>query len=132
MLAIIGDNKTQGEFVAPEDKLRKLMQEEIEKAISNIKNILNKKVKINPKDFETDTKQYINYDIAKSQIQTQNQVNMHENIANMIAEAVTQSMRNAELNINIEAKTDEGIIFKKVQKSANQYYKQTGKPAFGY
>ena len=41
-------------------------------------------------------------------------------------------MKNAELNINIEAKTEEGIIFKKVQNSAREYTMQTGKPAFSY
>ena len=89
-------------------------------------------IKINTKDFAVDTNQYINYSAVKGQILAQSQVSMNDNIAERIAEAVTQSMRNAEVNVNIEARTDEGVIFKKVQNSAREYTMQTGEPAFGY
>ena len=89
-------------------------------------------IKINTKDFAVDTNQYVNYSAVKGQILAQSQLNINENIADKIAEAVTQSMKNAEVNVNIEAKTDEGVIFKKVQNSAREYTMQTGEPAFGY
>ena len=93
---------------------------------------LNQGININTKDFAVDTNQYVNYSAIKGQIQAQSQVTMNENIADRIAEAVAQSMRNAEVNVNIEAKTEEGIIFKKVQKDARAYTMRTGKPAFNY
>ncbi len=91
-------------------------------------------IRINPKDFEVDTNQYVNYSAIKGKILAKSQVNMNRNIPNEIAEAsynaFVRAMRDE--GVNIEVKADEGIIFKKVQKSADQYYQQTGKPAFGY
>lgn len=99
-------------------------------SIPNITKELNQGIKINPKDFAVDTNQYINYSAIKGQILAQSQVNINENIADKIAEAVTQSMRNTEVNVNIEARADEGVIFKKVQNSAKQYVTQTGRNPF--
>ena len=102
--------------------------------IPDITKELKQGIKINPKDFEVDTNQYVNYSAIKGKILAQSQVNMNRNIPNEIAEAsynaFVRAMRDE--GVNIEVKADEGIIFKKVQKSADQYYKQTGKPAFGY
>ena len=57
---------------------------------------------------------------------------MNDNIAERIAEAVTQSMRNTELNVNIEARTEEGVIVKKVVNADREYRMQTGEALFGY
>ena len=100
--------------------------------IPNISKELNKGIKINPKDFEVDTNQYINYSAIKGQILTQSQVNINDSIAKKIAEAVTQSMRNAEVNVNIEAKTEEGVIVKKIVNANREYKMQTGEPLLGY
>ena len=101
-------------------------------SIPNITKELNQGIKINPKDYTVDTNQYINYSAIKGQILAQSQVSMNDNIAERIAEAVTQSIENADLNVNIEAKTEEGIIFKKVQKGAREYVMRTGRQAFNY
>ncbi len=130
----MGNFFTEGYIVGLKKK-----QEEVRKTTSGLVGIalnefkeLNEGIKINTKDFEINTNQHVNYSAIKGQILTQSQVNINENIANKIAEAVTQSMKNAEVNVNIEARTDEGVIFKKVQNSAREYTMQTGEPAFGF
>ncbi len=91
-------------------------------------------IKINKKDFAVDTNQYINYSAIKGQILAQSQVSINENIASRIAEAsyeaFVRAMRNEGIKVDVEARTDEGIIFKKVQDSAREYTMQTGEPAF--
>ena len=39
-------------------------------------------------------------------------------------------MRETEVNVNIEAKTEKGIILKTVRKEAEEFYTQTGKAPF--
>ena len=74
----------------------------------------------------------INYNAVKREILKQNQSNVNNSIVEQIAEAVTQSLRNAEVNVNIEAKTEEGVIVNKVVKADREHLMQTGQPLFGY
>ena len=55
---------------------------------------------------------------------------MNSNIVQGIAEAVKESIRNAEVNVNIEAKADEGIIVKKASQGFKDYVMQTGELPF--
>ncbi len=76
----------------------------------------------------------IDYSSMKRQILSQSQVDIQGNIANEVAKASYNAFVRAmkDEGVNIEVKADEGIIFKKVQKSAKEYTMQTGEPAFDY
>ncbi len=89
-------------------------------------------IRINPKDFEVNTNQYVNYSAIKGQILAQSQVSMNENIADKIAEAVAQSMKNTKVDVNLNAKVQKGIMLETVQQEAREYTMQTGEPAFDY
>ncbi len=128
----MGNYFTEGYIVGLKKK-----QEEVRKATSGLVGIaldefkeINQGIKINTRDFAIDTNQYVNYSAIKGQIQAQSQVSINENIAKQIAKEVRYAMKNAEVNVNVEARTDEGVIFKKVQNSAREYTMQTGEPAF--
>lgn len=97
---------------------------------TNVFKGLEKGIKVNTGDFAVDTNQYVNYSAVKGQILAQSQIDMNDNIAERIADAVTQSMRNAEVNVNIEARADEGVIVKKVSNGFREYVMQTGELPF--
>ncbi len=136
----MGNYFTEGYIVGLKKK-----QEEVKKATSGLVGIaldefkeLNQGIKINTKDFAVDTNQYINYSAIKGQILAQSQVNMNDNITERIAEASYEAFKRAmrdegvKVNVDVEARTDDGVIFKKVQNSAREYTMQTGEPAFEY
>lgn len=79
---------------------------------------------VNSQDFEVDTNQFIDYSAINGQIQSN--VSVNGNLAKQIASEVRYAMENAEVNVNIEAKTDEGVMVKKVAKGFEDYVMQTG------
>ncbi len=91
---------------------------------------LSEGIKVNAKDFAVDTNQFVDYGEVSGQVQAQANVTMSNNIAGNIAQAVKEAMRETEVNVNIEAKTEKGIIFKTVRKEAEEFYTQTGKAPF--
>lgn len=95
---------------------------------------LSKGIVVNTKDILVDTNQYIDYGAIKGQVQTQSNITFNDNISNQIAtasyEAFCKAMREEGVKVNVEAKTEEGVIFKKVQTEANEYAIQTGENPF--
>lgn len=91
---------------------------------------LSEGIKINPKDFEVDTNQFVNYSAIKGEIETKNQVNIDGIIAEKIKEAVIEGMRNSKIKVEVEGKADKDGIFNIVQTGANEYYMQTGEVPF--
>ena len=96
--------------------------------ISNIAN----DITINPNDFKIDTNQFIDYGYISGAIATQSNVNVSSDIEGRIENAIYKGLSNATIPVEIEATTDEGIIFKKVQTKAREFIMQTGEPAFGF
>ena len=41
-------------------------------------------------------------------------------------------MRNSKIKVEVEGKANKNAIFQVVQAGADEYYMQTGEPAFGY
>lgn len=147
MLAMIGDNKTQGEFVAPENKLKQVISEQMQETISNFKegvkintkaflNDLKGGIRINPKDFEVDPRQYMNYESASRYIQSQNQNNnsgnMYDELAYRVEQAVLRGFRNSEIGVKVKAEASPRGLFNIIQEEERSYIKQTGEPAFHY
>ena len=98
--------------------------------VSNAITDINKGIKINTKDFAVDTNQYVDYGAINGQVQTQSNVTISQNIVQGIAEAVGNAMRNSEVNVNIEAKTEDGVIVKKASQGFREYVMQTGELPF--
>ncbi|MCI8397775.1 MAG: hypothetical protein HFJ52_09310 [Clostridia bacterium] len=101
---------------------------EVYDSISN----LTKGMTVNPNDFKIDTNQFIDYGQISGAIATQNNIKVDSNIEGRIENAIYRGLSNATIPIEIEATTDEGIIFKKVQVKAKEFYTQTGEPAFEF
>lgn len=91
---------------------------------------LGKGIQVNTRDLAIDTNQYIDYSTIKGQIQGQASVAVGTNIIQGISDAISDSLRNTDLKVNIEAKTEEGVIVKKVSKGINEYVMQTGELPF--
>lgn len=89
-------------------------------------------MKINQQDFKIDTNQFIDYGQISGAIATQSNINVSSDIEGRIENAIYRGLSNATIPIEIEATTDEGVIFKKVQTKAKEFYTQTGEPAFDF
>lgn len=93
---------------------------------------LNQGIKINTKDFEVDTNQYVNYSAIKGQILAQSQVSVNNSIAEEIRKAVIEGFRVSETKVKIEAEANPDSIFKLVQKKDRENNMMTGEPSFIY
>lgn len=87
-------------------------------------------IKINPDDFKINANQFIDYGQISGAISTQSNVNVSSDIEGRIENAIYKGLSNATIPVEIEATTDEGIIFKKVQTKAKEFAMQTGENPF--
>lgn len=101
-------------------------------SINKLNTGITKEFSINPNDFKIDTNQFIDYGQISGAIATQSNVNVSSDIEGRIENAIYKGLSNATIPVEIEATTDEGIIFKKVQTKAKEFAMQTGEPAFGF
>ncbi len=93
---------------------------------------ISKGIAINPNDFKIDTNQFIDYGQISGAIATQSNINVSEDIEGRIEKAIYNAFSNVRIPVEIEATTDEGVVFKKVQVKAREFSMQTGEPAFDY
>lgn len=100
--------------------------------MSDIFNILKKTMTVNPQDFKIDTNQFIDYGQISGAIATQSNINVNSDIEGRIENAIYSAFSNVKIPVEIEATTDEGIVFKKVQVKAREFLMQTGEPAFSF
>lgn len=91
---------------------------------------INQGIKINTKDMQIDTNQHINYSAISGKINTMTGISINNNLIQGIITAVKQGMSEADVNVNIEAKTDEGVIVKKASEGFKEYVMQTGELPF--
>lgn len=102
-------------------------------AVGSLKNNLSAEgIIINPNDFKIDTNQFIDYGQISGAIATQSNVNVNSSLPQQVKEAVIEGMRNSKIKIEVEGKVDKNAIFQVVQAGADEYYMQTGEPAFNY
>lgn len=84
---------------------------------------------IQPQDFKIDTSQFVDYGTIAGNINTQTKLEMRD-LPQEIKNAVIEGMRDISIPVVIEAKTDDGVIIKKVTKGFNEYVEQTGELPF--
>ena len=85
--------------------------------------------KINPQNLKINANQFIDYGAISGKINTQ--INT-ESLPEQVKQAVIEGMSQTSIPIEIEARTDEGVVFKKIQVKAREYEMQTGQPAFEF
>ena len=98
------------------------------KLVDNSIKDLSNGIIVNSQDFAVDTNQFIDYGAINGQIQSNVSVNgnITKEIAQASYDAFVRAMRDEGVNVNIEAKTDEGVMVKKVAKGFEDYVMQTG------
>ena len=89
---------------------------------------LSQGIKVNTEDFMVDTNQYVNYDDITGQVSMS--INKGQDIGRQVYEAIIRGMQQVSIPIEIEARTDEGIIFNKVREKAEEFATQTGENPF--
>ena len=87
---------------------------------------------INPNDFKIDTNQFIDYGQISGAIATQSNIEVSSSLPQQVKEAVIEGMRNSKIKVEVEGKADKNAIFQVVQAGADEYYMQTGEPAFNF
>ena len=102
------------------------------KVVYNSMRELSKGIMVNSEDFKVDTNQFINYGQITRAIQAQNNISISSDIDSRIENTIYRGLSNATIPVEIEARTDEGIILKKVQTKAKEFTMQTGEPAFNF
>ena len=90
---------------------------------------LNEGIKVNTRDMAIDTTQYVNYGAISGQIQAQSKVSIG-NISDQIYNAVVNGMEKAKVQVDINAKTDEGVIVEKASEGFRDYVTRTGELPF--
>lgn len=90
---------------------------------------LNQGIKINTRDMAIDTTQHVNYGAISGQIQAQSKISLG-NISDQIYNAVVSGMEKAKLQVDINAKTDEGVIVEKASEGFRDYVIRTGELPF--
>ena len=102
----------------------------------NIKvaDVLSEGIKVDENAFKADINSMLDYGDINGQIQTQIDVSMNSNVSEEIAEAsykaFVRAMQDEGINVNIEAKTEEGIIMRKVLDGVEDHVRRTGKMPF--
>lgn len=87
-------------------------------------------IKVNSKDMALGINQYVDYGQITGEISSKSNVNISGNIIHGIAQAVGAAIQNTNINVEVEAKTDEGVIVKKVSQGFKDYIMQTGELPF--
>lgn len=90
---------------------------------------LNQGITVNTRDMAIDTTQHVNYSAISGQIQAQSKVSLG-NISDRIYNAVVNGMENAKVQVDINAKTEEGVIVKKATEGFRDYVTRTGELPF--
>lgn len=115
-----------------EGNVLKTVTEFSEELLNKMNNSLNNfsGIQVSAKDASIDATSYVNYGAISGNISAQSNVSVNENIIQGIAEAVSNAMKTTEVNVNIEAKTEEGVIVKKASQGFKEYVRQTGELPF--
>ena len=89
---------------------------------------LQQEISVPIKDTSIDATSYVNYGAISGNITTQSQVQVNDSIIKGIATAVASAVK--DINVNIEAKTEEGVIVKKATEGIKDFVRQTGELPF--
>lgn len=131
----MGNFFTEGYIIGlkkKQEEVRKISSNLVGTALKELNKFDNTGFSVNPNDFKIDTNEFIDYGQISGEIATQSNVKIDSNLDSRIENAIYRGLSNATIPVEIEAKTDEGIVFKKVQAKAKEYLMQTGEPAFDF
>lgn len=121
----IGINKEQSNVLSTVKDFSNNLLKEFNTPIKE----LNQGITVNTRDMAIDTTQHVNYSAISGQIQAQSKVSLG-NISDRIYNAVVSGMENAKVQVDINAKTEEGIIVKKATEGFRDYVTRTGELPF--
>ena len=128
---IIGIQNKQDEVVKTAENLVKGALGELEELdmISDME-VFNDGIQVSAKDASVDATTYVDYGAVNGNISAQSNVTVSDNIISGIAEAVSEALANTDINVNVEAKTEEGVIVRKATQGITEYVRQTGELPF--
>jgi len=113
--------------------ISKGIDEEANTVYSSIKK-LSKGIQINTRDYMIDTSQYVDFGAINGNIQAQSNISLNSNVITGIGQACysafCQAMRDEGVKVDIEAKSDEGVVVKKVSQGFKEYVQRTGELPF--
>ena len=89
---------------------------------------LNKGIEVETSNLSIDTNQFVDYGAINGAISMQS--NVDSSIPQQVYNAVVEGMRNARVQVDIEAKTDKGIMFRTIRDEAEEFAMQTGENPF--
>lgn len=121
----VGINKEQNNVLSTVKDFSNNLLKEFNNPIKE----LNQGIKVNTRDMAIDTTQYVNYGAISGQIQTQSKVSLG-NISDRIYNAVVSGMEKAKVQVDINAKTDEGVIVETASAGFRDYVTRTGELPF--
>lgn len=104
------------------------IDDESDNVYSSIKK-LNQGIQLNAKDMVIDTTQHVNYGAISGQIQAQSKISIG-NVSDRIYNAVVSGMEKAKVQVDIRAKTEEGVIVEKASEGFKDYVDRTGELPF--
>lgn len=86
-------------------------------------------ISVRAEDFSADAQFGINKSIAQN-IDTQANATLSTNVSSMLEKMISNAVQNVSVDVQIEAKTEEGVIVKKVVNGIQDYVMQTGEMPF--
>ena len=120
-------------------KQAKTMAKDVSATVSNNLNTdtfkeLKNGIQIKPQDYQVNTNQFVDYGQIRGNIQAQSNISIDESMITRMGQACysafVNAMRTEGINVNIEAKADEGVIVKKASQGFKNYVMQTGELPF--
>lgn len=88
-------------------------------------------VSVDQNKLAVDTRQFIDYSAIEGSINSN--INLNSNLSqipNLVYNAVIQGMKNSNIQVDIKAETEEGVIVKKASQGFKDYVTQTGELPF--
>lgn len=80
-------------------------------------------ININPEDYKLRTETDINQIV-------ETKVTIDSNLPELFYNAIVNGMNDSSVQVNVQARTDKGVIFEVVQEEANNFYNSTGEAPF--
>lgn len=84
-------------------------------------------IEVDTKEFAINASEYVDYGAISGNISTK--IN-NNNLGEIIAGAIVNGMQKAEIQVDIKAETEEGVIVKKASKGFKEFVEQTGELPF--
>lgn len=84
----------------------------------------------NAKTIGIETSSMVDYGAINGSISTQTEANINSGFAREVATSIVSALKQSPLKVDIEAKTEEGVIVKKASKGFTEYFMQNGELPF--